>query len=847
MAKIITICNAKGGVGKCVAPETPILLASGKLTEIENLFNEHLKRSLVKQLDEKGLFIKPADNLKVFSLDENLKLVESDVEWLYRGKTSKLYEIVSSGGKVIRVTPRHPFLISRNGEIDWVRAENVREGDFIAVPRNITLKQAPLSDISGLISEEIYVLVKNRNFIDAHLESILSYHKTDLGDVVLFNILKSGNAKATDLYKLAKKPAVFAHLQKLLRQKLIERQRMAGSREYEYSLNHNRVVDYLHKRGFSISVWKEHGWPKEIINKFVYRNASFHIAAPINPIFEIDKNLTAFIAIILAEGYFNTSRIVLYNTSKKIIEAFTSYCERLGLEYILKQKGNLWIATVNKAGTLMKILNCVFNVPVKGNRKSFRIKMSNVILEAPLDILASYLGAYLDCEGYIAKDRSIIEITSASFDNIVALQYAFLRFGINARLKSMYKSASNSPSPKRRQYHTLTISGSYYAQHLLDKLSINEKHKIERLKTVANFHYNTNIDVVPAGSLIKKIRHKFHISQSDIGVQGTVADYENGDSLPSRNAVQSVISTIQKKVAISEDSIEFKQLHTLAYSDVYWERLVSIQQVEYKDYVYDLTVSHTHNFVAGNGAFIVHNTTTAVNLSSYLAALGKRVLLIDFDPQANATSGLGIDPKSVTDNIYHGMIGYADIDKLIKKTIIYNHHLIPANQDLSGALVELVGMDEREFLLRKFINRLRHQYDYVFIDLPPSLNLLTLNGLVASDEVLIPIQCEYYSLEGLGQILEIIDLINNNLGRQIKVAGGLLTMYDKREKLSREVAREVRTHFPHKVFDTEIPRSVSLAEAPSFGKPIILHDPNSQGAKAYERLAKEIIELELRI
>jgi len=165
---------------------------------------------------------------------------------------------------------------------------------------------------------------------------------------------------------------------------------------------------------------------------------------------------------------------------------------------------------------------------------------------------------------------------------------------------------------------------------------------------------------------------------------------------------------------------------------------------------------------------------------------------------------------------------------------------------LAGALVELVNLPEREYYLRRFINRLRHQYDYVFIDLPPSLNLLTVNGLVAADEVLIPIQCEYYSLEGLGQLLEIIDLINNNLGRQIKVAGALLTMYDKREKLSREVTKEVRQHFPHYVFETEIPRCVALAEAPSFGKPIILYNPNSSGAKAYEKLAREIIERENR-
>jgi len=242
----------------------------------------------------------------------------------------------------------------------------------------------------------------------------------------------------------------------------------------------------------------------------------------------------------------------------------------------------------------------------------------------------------------------------------------------------------------------------------------------------------------------------------------------------------------------------------------------------------------------------VGKTTTCVSLSTYLAALGKRVLLIDFDPQANATSGLGIDPKNLTDTIYHGILGYSQIENLIKPTTIFNHHLIPANQDLAGALVELVNLEEREYYLRRFINRLRHNYDYIFIDLPPSLNLLTINGLVATDEVLIPIQCEYYALEGLSQLLEIIDLINNNLGRQIKVAGALLTMYDKREKLSREVAFNVRKHFPHYVFEAEIPRCVALAEAPSFGKPIILYNPNSLGAKAYERLAREILEQENR-
>lgn len=242
----------------------------------------------------------------------------------------------------------------------------------------------------------------------------------------------------------------------------------------------------------------------------------------------------------------------------------------------------------------------------------------------------------------------------------------------------------------------------------------------------------------------------------------------------------------------------------------------------------------------------VGKSTTAINLSTYLAVLGKKVLLIDFDPQANATSGFGINSKELDNTIYHGILGYASIENLIKNTTIFNQHLIPANQDLAGALVELVNLEEREFYLKRFINKLRPEYDYIFIDMAPSLSLLTINGLTASDEVLIPIQCEYYGLEGLSQLLETIDLINDNLNQHIKIAGALLTMYDKRKRLSREVATEVRRHFPHYVFENEIPLCVSLAEAPSFGKPIILYNPNSSGALAYEKLAKEIIDKEIQ-
>lgn len=237
----------------------------------------------------------------------------------------------------------------------------------------------------------------------------------------------------------------------------------------------------------------------------------------------------------------------------------------------------------------------------------------------------------------------------------------------------------------------------------------------------------------------------------------------------------------------------------------------------------------------------VGKTTTAVNLSAYIAAAGKRVLLVDFDPQGNASLGVGLHPRQIEKSIYHALLGYADYATIVKQTAIPNFHIIPSNPDLAGALVELMELPDREFMLKKFLNRVRHQYHYIFIDLPPSLSLLTVNGLVASDEVLIPIQAEYYSLEGLGQLLDTIQLINKNLETRIEILGAVLTMYNRRETLSREVDKEVRRHFPYKVFEITIPRSVSLAEAPSFSKPVLLFDPHSSGARAYEQLAKEIL------
>lgn len=233
-------------------------------------------------------------------------------------------------------------------------------------------------------------------------------------------------------------------------------------------------------------------------------------------------------------------------------------------------------------------------------------------------------------------------------------------------------------------------------------------------------------------------------------------------------------------------------------------------------------------------------TTTAMNLAAYLAIGGARTLVIDFDPQANATSGLGVYHEP-DETIYHALLGAAPHDSVIKPTHLTRLHVIPASADLAGALVELVSVPEREFVLRRFVDNLRDAYDFIFIDLGPSLNLLTINGLLASDEVIIPIQCEYYSLEGVSQLLQTIELIQKNIGHPIRIGGALLTMHMPSERLSVDVVHEIKSRFPHHVFDTVVPRSSPLAEAPSFRRPVVLYAPQSPGAKAYERLADEVL------
>ncbi len=240
----------------------------------------------------------------------------------------------------------------------------------------------------------------------------------------------------------------------------------------------------------------------------------------------------------------------------------------------------------------------------------------------------------------------------------------------------------------------------------------------------------------------------------------------------------------------------------------------------------------------------VGKTTTAVNLGAYLAYFGRQVLLVDVDPQANATSGLGVDHRKLDKGIYDALIGKNSLAEIIKRTLQNNYYLAPATLALAGAAVELISMEGREFRLMRLLQDVKADYDYIIIDGPPSLGLLTVNSLVAADEILIPIQSEYYALEGLSQLLETIFLIQNNLKPSLGIMGAVVTMFDRRNRLSELVKNELHQYFPNRVFNSIVPRSVRLAEAPSYGRTILQYDPKSTGAQAYEALAKEILALE---
>ena len=237
----------------------------------------------------------------------------------------------------------------------------------------------------------------------------------------------------------------------------------------------------------------------------------------------------------------------------------------------------------------------------------------------------------------------------------------------------------------------------------------------------------------------------------------------------------------------------------------------------------------------------VGKTTTSINLSTILAKKGKKVLMIDADPQGNASSGVGVDREEIELSTYDILINESTFENVVKKTNIKNLDLCPSNINLAGAEVELVSVISREHRLKEKLETVKDNYDFIIIDCPPSLGLITLNAFTASDSVLIPVQCEYYALEGLGQLLNTINLVKKHLNKDIEIEGALLTMYDIRTNLSNQVVKEVKKYFNDKVYKNVIPRNVKLSEAPSYGMPISMYDPRSKGAKSYEKFVREFL------
>ena len=237
----------------------------------------------------------------------------------------------------------------------------------------------------------------------------------------------------------------------------------------------------------------------------------------------------------------------------------------------------------------------------------------------------------------------------------------------------------------------------------------------------------------------------------------------------------------------------------------------------------------------------VGKTTTSINLAASIAEMGKRVLAIDLDPQGNMTSGLGVDKNEVENTVYELMLDECSINESIQDTVVKGLRLIPSNVNLAGAEIELLGINDKEYILKTAVDYIRDDYDFIVIDCPPSLNMLTINAMTTADTVLVPIQCEYYALEGLSQLIHTINLVKERLNPDLDIEGVVFTMYDSRTNLSMQVVENVKSNLSQKVFQTLIPRNIRLAEAPSYGMPINAYDPKSAGAEAYMQLAEEVI------
>ena len=265
---------------------------------------------------------------------------------------------------------------------------------------------------------------------------------------------------------------------------------------------------------------------------------------------------------------------------------------------------------------------------------------------------------------------------------------------------------------------------------------------------------------------------------------------------------------------------------------------------DYEIVLHDITAEPSRIIAIANQKGGVGKTTTAINLSASLAEKGRKVLAIDMDPQGNMSSGLGLDKNAIDGTIYDMIIGEADVEEVIHKDTIENLDILPSNVDLSAVEIEMIDVENKEFVVKNAIQKIRDNYDYVIIDCPPSLSLLTVNAMTTADSVLVPIQCEYYALEGLSQLIHTVELVKDRLNPVLEIEGVVFTMYDARTNLSLQVVENVKDNLEQNIYKTIIPRNIRLAEAPSFGTPINQYDPRSAGAESYMRLAEEVISKE---
>lgn len=806
MTRFVGILSAKGGVGKCVSPDTPILTNSGKIFPISTLFDRNFEIARKIIFDQEGIFIEPKKSLKILTMDCNLKIKPSKVKFLYKGHSKNLFKVTTKRGKSVKVTPRHRFFVLRDGKLQWIEANNLRIGDFIATPR-ITKVDKEEEVYIRKLSENILVKVKPiyRDIIKENLLSILERDKR-FRYKVLYKLLLG------DSPFIAKKPTVWSNIRKLIDLKLLER----GKKE-EYSFNYGRIIDYL-LEGIPVSVFNSLEFDEKLIESLVYENRFYKKSVPVTPkVLKLNKNFVDFISILIAEGAINKSYISIENMDDSIINKVIKICVGFNLKYDIKIKDKKKIVTIKCGMTFNQILSDLFEIPIIGNRKSFKVKIPNIILNSKF--LSTYLSTLIDCDGYINKRSPLVEITTASKENAIRLHYAFLQYGIVSSIKAAYKKATNSPNPKLRKYYFLSISGSNNFRRLSDIIKLEVKHKRDLFEKYLKIKNNTNIDSLPLGFLVKKIRVENNLPQGDLGVQGTISDYENGRNMPSFCAIKSINTILEKK------QIHDGFLKLISNSDLFFDRVKTVGLIKHNGFVYDLTVEGTHNFIAGEGGFISHNTSTTLNLGAALNHFGRDVIIVDGN-LSTPNLGLHLGVYSVPISLHDVLKGKNRIEESV-----YMHNsgikLLPAGISLKDL------RDANPDKLRRILPSLDGLADIVLVDGAAGLGREALAVLNAVDDVLIITNPEIPSVTDSLKTIKIAE----KLGKAVR---GIIVTRTGSES---DLALENVAALLGKPIIGVIPEDDSMKNALSKKSAVIHTDPKSRSAIAYKRLAAYLIGL----